>query len=384
MDVIKRFGLPILLGFTSFISQKAHAFKLTQLKFVLNAFTQDSNSGKQVYDNTGNEDVKVFEPMLFIDAFVDEDTQISTHFTFDTWTAASDTAIDGQTGASGGGIGNQSRYAGKFSYIKGDELNGWSANLGFSVEYDYRSVSLGGTYLKSYAEDNFTLSFTPQIYFDSASDFNLRTGQTLDLESRLIWSADLTASQLLSASSLVQFGYTYINMSGMLDSIASTVKVLDETQDRFGRQGEKLPESRNRHAFHTKFVQAFSDSVAAHLSYRYYQDSWDLKAHTSELGLRWSFLDDKAFLMPTIRYYTQTNAEYYKDQFATTEQFMTSDSDLNDFSLTRYGVHFSYDLNRTKLFGFDSDIQWSIGAYQASRSTGLDYSIIQTGIGVSF
>jgi len=363
---------------------RLEAMGLGSVKFLLNHFSQDSDSGDQVYDNTGKEDVTAFEPTLFIVANVDEDTDIKANFVLDTWTAASDTALDGETGASGGGIGNQSRFAGQIGYIKGDELNGHSYNLGISTEYDYRSLSLGGNWTRSFAEDNFTFSVTPQLFLDKAKDFDLENKKEIDFKSRTIWSLDLTGTQLLSPTDLIQFGYTHIQMNGMLNSIAGTVRVDTETTDLFGRQSEKMPSKRIRHALHSKWVHSLSQSSAFHLSYRYYQDDWDIKAHTLEWGPRFSFAQDQYFLMPTLRYYDQTEADFFETSFASEKKHMTSDSDLEEFNSVRYGLAFSSEANTVNVFGYDSDLQWSVGAYHTDRSNDMKYQVLQVGIGLSF
>lgn len=381
---IKKRGLSWLIIWASFWATKAHALGLESVKFLLNFFTQDSSSGDQVYDNTGKEDVTAFEPTLFIVANVDEETNIKANFVLDTWTAASDTALDGETGASGGGIKNQSRVAGQLSYIKGDELNGHSYTLGVSSEYDYRSLSLGGSWTRSFAEDNFTFSITPQLFLDQAKDYDLSRSKESDFKGRTIWSMDIAGAQLLSPKDIIQFGYTHIQMNGMMNSIAGTVRVDSEPNDPFGRQSERMPSKRVRHALYTKWLHSLSETSAFHLSYRYYQDDWDLQAHTLEFGPRWSFAEDKYFLMPTLRYYQQTAVDFYSPRFANSQGNMTSDSDLEKFTSIRYGMAFSSDANPIKLFGFQSNMQWSLGAYHTDRSNEMDHQVVQFGIGFSF
>lgn len=384
MAVTKKNTVNWLLILSSMWTAKIHAMSLDSVKFVLNFFSQESDSGGQVYDNTGNEDVTAFEPTLFIAANVDEETNIKANFVFDTWTAASDTAIDGETGASGGGIGNQSRFGGQISYIKGDELNGHSYNFAVSTEYDYRSLSLGGSWTHSFAEDNFTFSITPQLFLDQAKDFDLKNKVETDFQSRTIWSLDFTGTQLLSPTDLIQFGYTHIQMNGMLNSIAGTVPVEDEVNDPFGRMSEKMPSKRVRHALYSKWVHSINEKSAFHLSYRYYQDDWDVQAHTLEWGPRFSFYQDQYFLMPTVRYYEQTAADFYSPSFVSEQKHMTSDSDLEEFNSFRYGVAFSSDTHPVKAFGYDSNLQWSLGAYHTQRSNDMNHQVFQFGIGMSF
>lgn len=369
---------------SSLFPQTASALELSRFKFLLNFFQQEGKSGNQIYDNSGNEKLTVFEPTLFVEAKVDQDTNISANFVFDTWTAASDTALDGNTGASGSGITNQARVSGQIGYRKGNEQNNWSTRIGISSEYDYQSLNFGGTLVRSFAEDNFTLAITPQLFLDQAKNFDLINNKTTDFKGRIIYSLDLSAAQILTVSDIIQFGYTYIGMNGMMNGIASSVKVQDEVVNPKKRQGERLPSSRSRHALSTKWVHGFNDDVAMHLSYRYYQDDWKITAHTPEIGVRFAFNDSDSFLMPTFRYHTQEKAKFFKSQFATREDLMTSDPDLSKFSSKRYGLHYSQSGFSVSPFGFKSDIELTAATYYTKRSIDLSYVIVQTGIGITF
>lgn len=376
----KRLGLLSL----SLYSQLADALELERVKFLFNFFKQNSDSGKQVLDNKGDESATVFEPMLFVAAKVDENTDISAQFVFDAWTAASDTVLDDKTGASGGAIDGQTRFGGQFKIRRGDELNSKSLSLGISTEYDYKSLNFGANLTNSYAEDNFTLSLTPTLYLDQAKDFDIDRDIELDYKSRLIYAFDVSATQLLTPKDLIQFGYTFVGMNGMLNSIAGTVQVEDITTNPYQRTQEVLPSSKMRHAFSTKYVHGFTDQLGLHFSHRYYQDDWDLKANTFETGLRIGLNEDRTFIMPTLRYHQQNEVEYYQDKFSTREQYMTSDSDLAEFDSTRYGVHAEHILEDKKVWGHQTDWSISFGAYHYDRSNGLDYQIMQVGIGVGF
>ena len=375
---------PILIGLGALCGQASQAMELSKFKFLLNVFDQNGDKGYQVYDNSGNENLTVVAPMIFVAANVNEDTDVSAQFILDAWTAASDTALDGKTGASGAGIKNQARVAGQLGYKKGNEQNNWSTRVGVSSEYDYQSLNFGGTLVRSFAEDNFTLSVSPQIFLDQAKDFDLRTQKTTEFKGRVIHSVDLSGAQLLTESDLLQAGYTYIGMNGYLNNITSKVRVLSEPTDPYKRQGERLPSSRTRHAVNAKWVHGFSDDLAVHASYRYYTDDWKIKAHSPEIGLRMNFNEGDSFLMPTVRYHTQTAASFHQQEFLTTQALMTSDTDLSHFHSFRYGVHFNRGGIEVEKWGYKADLDWTLAGYWTKRSNEMDYMLVQTGVGLSF
>lgn len=384
MDATKNRWKTIGILGLSLLSQAAQALELEKVKLLFNFFQQNSDAGKQVLDNKGDESATVFEPMLFVVARVDEQTDLSAQLVFDAWTAASDTVLDDKTGASGGGIDGQTRVGGQFKIRRGSELESKSLSLGFSTEYDYQSLNFGANFTNSFAEDNFTLSISPSLYLDQAKDFDIDNDVEVDFKSRVIYALDISATQLLTPKDLIQFGYTFVGMNGMLNSISGTVKVDDINTNPYQRTQEALPSSKMRHAFSTKYVHGFTDELGLHFSHRYYQDDWDLKANTFETGLRMSLNEDRTFVMPSLRHHRQNAVEYYQDSFETREQFMTSDSDLAEFNSTRYGVHVEHLIENKKIGSHQTDWSISFGAYHYQRSNDLDYQVIQTGLGISF
>ncbi|MEQ1768075.1 MAG: DUF3570 domain-containing protein, partial [Methylotenera sp.] len=85
---------------------------------------------------------------------------------------------------------------------------------------------------------------------------------------------------------------------------------------------ENRPEERNQGTLDVRYVQHIETTDAAlHLNYRYYQDDWNIKAHTLEadwaqpLGNGWT-------VTPRIRYYSQEAADFYTP-FIVTNQALT-------------------------------------------------------------
>lgn len=366
--------------------QNAFAALNSKAKFFINAYLQDGDGGDQIFDNSKKEEVDVIEPMLFVDYKIDENTSVNVHLVFDTWTAASDTKLDGNSGASGEGIKRQARTGGRVGYSRDNKTWAWSGAVGVSNEYDYRSLNFSGSWEGRFAEDNFVLSLSPQIYLDQAKDYDLQTAVTTEFKGRFIGAMDISASQLLTASDIISFGYTYINMNGKLNNISNSVKVLSNPYgNTFSRVEERLPNGRARHALSSKFVHGFSDEAAMHFSYRYYTDNWDVNAHTAEAGLRLTFMDDDAFIMPSYRYYSQDKSKYYVKEVATPQALMTADSDLASFDSHRVGLHYEQILGDKKISKFDLlDFTFTSGAYYYKRSNDLNYLLVQFGVGTEF
>jgi len=376
--VVIRSIISLLVVACAFV-QNLYAETKGKAKLLVNAYHQDGDGGDQIYSHDKSQKVTVFEPMLFIDYKIDEKTTVDAHITFDAWTAASDKELDGNTGASGEGIGGQSRTGGRFGIKRDHKEWAWGSSFGVSKEYDYRSLSFGGNLEGRFFDENFVLGISPQLFLDQSKGFDLRAEKTGEFKGRVIGALDISGSQLLSPSDILQFGYTFIHMNGSLNNISNSVIVdTNPYGNSYSRVEERMPHQRVRHAFSTKWVHGFSDEFGMHLSYRYYFDDWDVKSHTAEVGLRLSYNDDDTLIMPTYRYYDQEQASFYDKRFATVQPNMTADSDLGTFTGHRYGINISHVYGDKQIFGIDLlDFGMSYGVYHYTRSNDLDYYLGQ-------
>lgn len=359
----------------------------TKLKTVFNIYHQNSNDGNQVVDNSGREETNVIEPMVFIEHQITEDTAINGRIVFDAWTAASDTKLDNYTGASGSPIMGQNRVAANLGIRKEKkvEKNRWNfgADVGFSSEYDYRSFNGSLNASRSFAKDNFTLGAGLQYYMDEVDLFqDISNPQaatiTTGLE-RKILAASLTASQILTVKDIIQFDATYARSTGYLESTANTVSVGGT------RRVEVLPDERTRYALSSKWVHGLSQTSALNLSYRYYWDNWDTTAHTIRTAYLFDIEEDESFMELFVRIHQQDQNKYFRPSFTTAETFMTSDSDMDEFTSYEGGVFYEAFQDDFKMFGVEfEDVTWSHSFVYSTRTNGMRYGYYQTGFGFKF
>jgi len=73
------------------------------------------------------------------------------------------------------------------------------------------------------------------------------------------------------------------------------------------------------------------------LSYRYYNDSFGIQAHTA--GIAWyQKIGSKLIVRPAVRYYVQSAADFYDTQFTGDPVFYSSDYRVSEMSAWGYGV----------------------------------------------
>ncbi len=389
MDVTKNRIKFLLLSLTSFFTliQNTLAEMMekgkTKVTSVFNFYHQNSNNGGQVIDNSGREEDHVVEPMIFIEHQITEDTAVTGQITFDAWTAASDSKLDSNTGASGESIKTQARIAANLGARQ--EKGKWSygANFGFSTEYDYQSINGAINVSRSFAQDNFTLGFGLQYYMDELSAFrDISNPQAAKIETglqRKILASSITASQILSPIDIIQFDFTFARSSGFLESTANTVNIGGV------RAVEQLPDSRSRYALSTKYVRALSDISAINLSYRYYFDQWNVDSHTTRLAYLLELNDNEDFIETFVRHSYQSQVRYFADQFDTAQTFMTSDSDMNRFNSYETGIYLNHNYDDQKLFGVElENFSWNHGFVYYMRTNGLRNGYYQTSVSFEF
>lgn len=385
MGVTKKIWFSFLVLTLSF--QNAFAEMMakgkTKVKTLFNFYSQNSKTGKQVLDNSGNEDVRVIEPQIFVKHQITEDTEINASFVLDTWTAESDTILDGNTGASGEGKKGQARVAPNVGVRKESGKATYGMNLGFSSEYDYTSKNVSLDYSHSFKNDNFTIGLGLQYYADTVGLFQditpPRDAVMNKKHNRDIYAVSLGASQILTRSDIVEFDATYAHSKGRLESTAGTVKIAGV------RELEVLPDQRERTAFSGKWVHALGEEMAFNVSYRNYFDDWGGRAHTVRAAYLFSLRDDQDYLEFAMRLHSQRSVDYYKDSFGATERYMTSDSDMSKFTSLEPSIMYMRSLGDLKVLGADlSEAEWATGATYGKRNTGLSYAYLQTSLSFSF
>lgn len=384
--LIKTFLTLSLVLISSFRNSMAEMMQKgrTKVKTVFNFYHQNSDDGDQVIDNSGREEANVFEPMVFIEHQISEDTSINGRFVFDGWSAASDTKLDDNTGASGDkAINGQSRTSGSLGVRKEVDNYSYSGEIGFSSEYDYQSINGTLNVTGSFAKDNFTIGLTAQYFKDELSLFtdisNPDDSIIKDGFSRDIIATTIAASQILTPKDIIQFDLTYVNASGYMESTSGTVLVNGV------RKLELLPESRNRYALSTKWVHGVNDETALNLSYRFYTDDWGLSAHTSRAAYLVEVNDDEDFVEYSIRVHSQSSIDYFKTSFSDVQENMTSDSDLDEFQSYEAGFFYNANLMDKEVLGLSlEDFVLSNGIVYGQRTNGLRFGYFQTSLKLEF
>ena len=334
--------LPLMVGIRS-------AQAKTQVEVLTNVISQTGGSGKQVYDNSGNENMTLIEPEVFIESVISPETTVTGRAVMDSWTSASVKAFDTNTGVSTRGTKSESRTAAYFSLTQKFEPITITPSLGYSSETAYDSLSAGLSLSKGFAENCFTVSVDYLHFEDSVQNWDLNTDKLTGKMPKRTDTVSVGASQILTPSDIVYVGVEESAQAGFLSTSRNTVNVNGT------RVYEVVPSSRFRSAYYARGVHGFNDILAAHLDYRFYNDNWSISAHSIEPSLAASLGEEHEGLIRVFyRFHTQTATEYYQPQFSAPAPYMTSDSDLSAFSANEVGLQGSWRFDRTGAISFIS------------------------------
>jgi hypothetical protein len=152
------------------------------------------------------------------------------------------------------------------------------------------------------------------------------------------WHYRLGATQVLTPRVLVSANFEAISDDGFLGSPYRVARELS------GFVPENVPRTRTSRAVK---LSAIGDlGTAAHdtlrAQYRYFWDTWDIRANTLELGYSRYFGSDVWLGDAYFRYYTQTDALFYSDDATELRTYVTRNRQLSAFKSYGLGTRVAY------------------------------------------
>lgn len=183
------------------------------------------------------------------------------------------------------------------------------------------------------------------------------------------WQYRLGLTQVLTPRLLLGLHYEAISDEGLLNNPYRSARVSGTSVP------ERYPDTRSSHAAALRFLAHLDARNALRVEYRFFRDTWEIRADTIEFGYS-QYLGDRWLLEGTFRNYAQSRASFYSDNFATEMNYMARDKELSTFSSQSFGVKATYVLARAPLF-FD---KMTVNAgYERIRFNYDDFTDIRTG-----
>ncbi len=334
-------------------------------------------------DGDGNpfldEELTVIEPVILYQRNVNEKLSLSAQLSYDLVSSASIDRLSKfpeQSGASG------DYYIGLDlgANVKLSDFARYGIHGGFSVEYDYTSFNLGGSYSWDSEDKNSTYTTTLDTFFDSIDIIRFNGLQNEGSDERISVAAGFNWYQAFSPTTHGELGTTISFQSGFLETAYNAVVIEDPTLppnpnlDNMARGREiteELPDSRVRAALHGRVRRFLRPGRAVELGGRVYGDSWGIVAFSLEPRLYQDLVPGKLRLQAGYRFYIQSAADDYRSSFLAEMRHRTQDSDLGDFM--SHSIHGKLTWYRTKRQ------TWDLGLEYVLRDDGLDRILIGFG-----
>jgi hypothetical protein len=244
-----------------------------------------------------------------------------------------------------------------------------TAGVSFSNEYDYTHIGANFGLTRDFNKRNTTVNLGVAFAQDDidpvggspaplspmldVGDLSNRRGT----ESKDVVDVLLGVTQVINQNLLVQLNYSFSDASGYLNDPYRILSLVDpisgDTIARTpapGTEGpshefrfESRPDSRTKHSL---FGQAkyFMDGKVLDLSYRYMTDDWDVDSHTIDAKLKFPLANDR-HVEPHIRYYTQTEADFYRASLSVGDPpplYASSDYRLGNFDAITAGIKYGW------------------------------------------
>ena len=228
-----------------------------------------------------------------------------------------------------------------------------------SVENDYDSSTVNFSIAQSMFGDLTTVTLSASKGWDvitkRVNPSGVEGGATIDDPNfgrqhldRRQWALGIT--QIMTRNLIMGFNYEANTEQGYTQNPYRSIRYLDPTSaSGFSFAPEVYPTTRTGNAFAFKAKYYLPWHAAANGGFRYYYDTWGIRAETYDLGYTHPFLDEALVADITYRYYTQNSASFYSDLFprANYQTYMARDRELSSLYTEAFGGGISYDFMRS-------------------------------------
>lgn len=253
--------------------------------------------------------------------------------------------------------------------------------FGLSADYVYRDaqITLGAmsSHEPDYTANTGSLDFTQEVFggmttvslgFSRASDAVRKKNSPEFNDSARHWQYRLGVTQILTPRWLVSANFEALSDDGFLGSPYRSARV-------FGAfVPERNPRTRTGRAVKLRLVGDLGNRDSTHVEYRYFSDTWNIRAHTAEIG--YSRYVGQSFLVDSfLRYYAQTHAVFYSDNAQSETVYVSRNRQLSTFNDYGLGVRVSYNLRRVP-GRYDLKLN---GTYEYTKFKFKDFTDVRTG-----
>ncbi len=236
--------------------------------------------------------------------------------------------------------------------------------------------SLGMTYIHDKSTLQLSLTESTESDFDANSaSFNISQdffgdlttlslgyslgNNTVRMSTNTAFSADadsqsfrLGLSQVVTKNMFINSAIETITDEGFLNNPYRSVRYIDSTSPLgYSFEPEIYPRTRTSSSVSIGGQYYLPYRASIGLEYRYFNDSWDIQAHTFSTTYTQPLRKDRWLIDVEYRFYTQTKASFYNDlfPFQQAQNFLARDKELSSFNNHSIGINLEYKINTDRL-----------------------------------
>jgi len=207
-----------------------------------------------------------------------------------------------------------------------------TVGIGASKEPDYSTHSLS----VDVAQETYGGMTTVNLGFTRAADEVGKTGDPGFFDQATHWQYRVGVTQILTPKWLASVNLEAISDTGYLGNTYRVARVFGAAVP------ERHPRTRSSRAVKFRTIGDLGKRDAVRAEYRYFWDTWDIKAHTLEAGYS-RYLGESFLADGYVRYYTQSAALFYSDNAQAETTYVSRNRQLSDFDNVVVGGKLTFD-----------------------------------------
>ncbi|WP_245876374.1 DUF3570 domain-containing protein [Caldimonas caldifontis] len=278
-----------------------------------------------LYDGGGT---RAYGPALLVRKSMADRVSLSAFYNVD---AVSNASIDVVTTASPYSE-RRTEYGLGLDYVYRDSLMSLSTTRSTEPDYEANSVGI------DVSQDVFGGMTTVSLGFTRAWDKVGRSDVGF-FDEALHWRYRLGVTQILTPRWIASLNAEVVSDSGYLGNPYRVARVFGAAVP------ERNPRTRTSRAIKGRVTGAIGSEAAVHAEYRYFWDTWDITAHTVEVGYS-RYVREDTLVDGFLRYHSQSKALFYSDNATAETTYISRSRQLSTFNSPSVGVKLSYRAKR--------------------------------------
>ncbi len=266
-------------------------------------------------------------------------------------------------------------------------------SAGISTENDYDSIFGGVSVARELDNKSTTLRGGVAVSFDDVEptqDVDIDPGR-IDSEDKENYTGYVGIGQVIDKNTVIQSTFTLSYYDGYLSDpyklvsrplLPGEVGGIDNRDNR--------PDDRTQYIWSLQ-LRRWSElfEAALHADYRFFYDDWEIRSHTLDVGflkhtdLGWSF-------EYSMRYYSQTQADFYEPFYQTTRSdgYYSSDYRLSPYGALSFRVKLAETINQWTVSlaaeRYISDKSYSLQSVDVENPGLVDFTLFTFGVDYIF